>query len=239
MALAAAWARTRSGRNSTKPSSIKRGLLLRPQHPHRYGGPRRQSEARPRIGAVISHLLEVPAPPLTVRSALPPEMRSRLATSFAQMIGSRFDERQTPVPRARFVVGHCGPPRRCRRTGQICPAVVARQLTATGEGGHPARRDVRVLAEEERVEQPRLLRAPGESAWIHRLVGADTAQPELHLRPPTSRPRAVWWQVALPSAMGLELGPLDIEGWTRRRKAPWAKPQSVPPIDVFWADQTR
>ena len=133
-------------------------------------------EALGRVGAVIAHLLEVPAgadaeqePP--AREAVERGDLLRRADRIA--LDQQADRGADPDPLRR--VGHRGE----SHERVVDPPVLARQLPARRVGRLAARRDVGVLGDEDRLEAA-LLRHPGERGRLDRLVGREVGDAEVH-----------------------------------------------------------
>ena len=98
-----------------------------------------------------------------------------LATSFAVMIGSRWMSSAMPVTSS--ILGGHGRRRGQRDERVERPVVHRRQLAAPRIGRLPARRNVRVLGDDERVE-PALLDRPRQRHRVDAVVGHERGDPD-------------------------------------------------------------
>ena len=122
--LRAAWASDQIRSKATYSPCVAR-LVLRPDRLHRLDALAQSGHPRARVGAVVGHLLAVPA---RADAELEPPAGEvvELATSLAVMIGSRSMTRQMPLPTRSREVAAAAAVSATNRS-YVC-AVLARQL---------------------------------------------------------------------------------------------------------------
>ena len=157
------------------------GLVLRPDRLHGLDALALHPEAPIGIGAVIGHLLDVPARahPEVDATAREQVERGDLAGGDDRIsLGHQADAEAKPelLGRRRD--------RAERDEGIERVRVLARELAAAGIRRLSARRNVRVLGEVERVEAT-LLACLAELHGIHGVLGREDPDSELHAWPPS------------------------------------------------------
>src|SRR5215217_5387926 len=156
-------------------------LVLCPDRLHGLDALGEQLHPRARIGAVVGHLLAVPA-------GADPELQppARQVVDRGDLLGGHDrvaldDEADAgPDPRPRRRLGGRGH----GHEQVVGVGVLARELAAPRIGRLPRRRDVRVLGEVDGVV-PVLLDELRHVAWPHRVVGREVADAGVHTAMPT------------------------------------------------------
>jgi hypothetical protein len=153
-------------------------LVVGPDRLHRLDPLAHHPESLRRDGAVIRHLLDVPAradaeQEPTARDLI--DRRDLLSGDDRVALDDEADAGSDPQPLCRGR-GRGGRDERVERV-----PVLGRQLAAGGIRRRAARRDVGVLGEEQRLETA-LLRHPGELVRRLYVLGGKDRESEFHLR---------------------------------------------------------
>jgi hypothetical protein len=153
-------------------------FLLSPDGLARLDPLAQDSESLRRVGAVVAHLLEVPARAHAEQEAPAGEAiegGDGLGGGDRVVFDQQADRGADPDPLG------CGGHRGEGDEGVVDAPVLARQLSAGGVGRLPARRDVGVLGDEDRLEAP-LLGESRERRRLDRLVRREVRDAEVHDR---------------------------------------------------------
>jgi hypothetical protein len=167
------------------------GLLVRPDLLAGLDALAQDPEPLRGVGAVVSHLLEVPARPDAEQQASagePVERGDGLRGGDRVPLDQQAD--RVADPDALGGVGHGGQ----GDERVVDPRVLARQLAARGVGRLAARGDVGVLGDEDGLEAA-LLGHPGERRRLDRLVGGEVGDAEVHPRDPFRALASTAWKI--------------------------------------------